>query len=133
MGALQPPSSSLRNSRSKVTHVSVSSWFNWAQASRISASSSIATTIIAPCAGAGSIQVSPMVFSGSSPIRSKPAAANMAPFQALLYSFSNLLFIFPLKSTTVWVGYRFNHCAWRRKLPVAIIPSRCPKNSSLSL
>ena len=133
IGALQPPSNSLRNSLSKVTQVSVSSWFNWAHASRISSSSSIATTIMAPWAGAGNIQVKPIVFSGSKPIRSKPTAAKIAPFQSLVYSFSKRLLIFPLKSTTVCVGYLFNHCACLRKLPVAITASREPKNSSLSL
>jgi hypothetical protein len=61
-------------------------------------------------------------FSGFKLMRSNPAAAKTAPFNLLRSTFFIRKFTFPRRSTTLCVGYLFSHCAWRRKLPVAIVP-----------
>ena len=134
MGAVQPPSNLFKNSRSIVVQISVSSWFSSAQIARVSSSSSKAVIIMAPCAGAGIIQSKLIASSGLIPILPIPAAAKIAPFQSSLSSnFCKREFTLPRNPTIVCEGNRFNHCARRRKLPVAIMASLEPKNSSLFL
>ena len=66
---------------------SVSRSFNSATAFLENSSFIIARTTIAPCAGAGIIQLKSIKFLGFKFKRSKPAAANMAPFQLLSVNF----------------------------------------------
>ena len=122
MGAVQPPSKTFRNSRSMCTQISVSRWLSLASASRMWVSFSIATTSIAPWAGAGNIQSRGKKSLGFRLMRSRPASAKMAPFQLLSFNFCIRVLTFPRKSTTWWLGYLLSHCAFRRKLPEAMVP-----------
>ena len=104
IGAVQPPSNKLRNSRSIPVHIWVSSSLIWAQIALKSWSFSSAATTIAPWAGAGTIQSNLILVFGVIPKRPIPAAANIAPFQLLSLSFCSLEFTLPLSPITRCVG-----------------------------
>jgi hypothetical protein len=63
-----------------------------------------------------------MKSSGFRLILSKPAFAKTALFQSLSSSFFMREFTFPRKLNHFVSWYLFSHCAWRRKLPEAIVP-----------
>ena len=111
IGALQPPSSFFKKRRSILVDISVSLWLSGTQASRASVFDFRVATIIAPCAGAGTIHSRFTESSGVNPRRPKPAAAKIAPFQSLFFSFCKRVLTFPRIPTVVWVGYLFNHWA----------------------
>ena len=104
MGALQPPSSLFKNSRSIFVEIAVSSWFSGAQASMASTFELRDAIITAPCAGAGTIHSKFTESSGVNSRRPNPAAAKMAPFQSLFSNLSNRVFTFPLMPTILCVG-----------------------------
>ena len=104
IGVEQPPMSVFKKSRSIPVHKAVSASLKDWQASKASASFVLQTTIIAPCAGAGSIQSRSMDCSGRKSMRSRPAAANTAPFQLLSCTFLRRVFTLPLRFSTLWFG-----------------------------
>src|SRR5687768_15857865 len=97
MGVEHPPASTRRKSFSMFVHKDDSPSFREAQMLVTYLSSSRQTTMMAPCAGAGSIHSSVMLFDGRRLMRSRPACAKMAASQYSLCSFLSLVLTLPLK------------------------------------